>query len=370
MKIAENPLAGGTLLNWLRLWKENGVERKYFLRVVYITAMTILFSPVRALQGLFYGRKMESTEIKQDPVFVIGHYRCGGTYLMNLMTRDPQWGFLSTTQALLPDMFLLGKPIRDIFKLFLHEKRPMDNVLVTPESPEEPEHAIGNIIPYGFYQGFCFPDRMMEYFNNSVLFEGDKSGVIRSSLGEMYLKVLKACTLAVNGKQLLIKNPPDTARIPLLLKMFPDAKFIFLYRNPYVMFPSNRNFYNAYIVDWQLKDVQSTEIEENILLIYKQMMERYQADKHLIPEGNLVEIKFEDFEQHPLETMRTIYKDLNLEGFEDSVPAFEVYIDSQKGYVKNQYSLTREEINRIHHYWSADIERWRYTPEDAAGILE
>ncbi|MBN1264739.1 MAG: sulfotransferase [Anaerolineales bacterium] len=69
----------------------------------------------------------------------------------------------------------------------------------------------------------------------------------------------------------------------------------------------NRNFFNAYIVDRQLKEVQKTEEEEDILTIYKQRMERYQEDKNLIPEGNLVEIQFEDFEQHPLKTLRTIY---------------------------------------------------------------
>lgn len=71
--------------------------------------------------------------------------------------------------------------------------------------------------------------------------------------------------------------------------------------------PLNRNFFNAYIVDRQLKEVQKTEEEEDILTIYKQRMERYQEDKNLIPEGNLVEIQFEDFEQHPLKTLRTIY---------------------------------------------------------------
>ena len=33
-------------------------------------------------------------------------------------------------------------------------------------------------------------------------------------------------------KQLLIKSPVHTARIPLLLKMFPTAKFMFIHRDP------------------------------------------------------------------------------------------------------------------------------------------
>ena len=33
-------------------------------------------------------------------------------------------------------------------------------------------------------------------------------------------------------KQLLIKSPVHTARIPLLLRLFPAAKFIFIHRDP------------------------------------------------------------------------------------------------------------------------------------------
>jgi hypothetical protein len=371
LKIAENPLAGGSFLNWIRLCRANEKpEHKYVWRAVYITFMTILFSPCRVLQKLIFGQKITNTEITQDPIFVLGHYRCGGTYLMNLMTQDEQWGFISTTQALLPDMFLLGRGIRNIFKLFLHEKRPMDNVLVTPESPEEPEHAIGNVIPYGFYQGFCYPDRMLDYFRNSVLFEGHSSRAIHLLWEKAYLKILKACTLVNHGKQLLIKNPPDTTRIPSLLKLFPNAKFIFLYRNPYVMFPSIKNFYNAYIVDWQLREISDTELDENILTIYRQIMDRYQRDKQLIPEKNRTEVQFEAFEKQPLREMKNIYQQLNLPGFESAKASFIDYIESQKDYEKNHYSLTPNQIEQISQYWSADIQRWGYIPAGAVKITE
>jgi hypothetical protein len=34
-------------------------------------------------------------------------------------------------------------------------------------------------------------------------------------------------------KPLLLKSPVHTARIPLLLKLFPRARFVYLHRNPY-----------------------------------------------------------------------------------------------------------------------------------------
>lgn len=371
IKITENPLAGGGFINWIRLLRENNRPKsKYILRVLYVTVMTILFLPCRVLQNLIYRQKINAAKIEKDPVFMLGHFRSGGTHLMNLMTRDDQWGFISTTQAILPGMFLMGRTIRNIFNLFLHEKRPMDNVMVTPESPEEPEHAICNSIPYGFYHGLCFPDRMMDYFRNSVLFENGPSGKIHRCWEKTYLKILKACTFSNAGKQLLIKNPPDTARIPHILKIFPDAMFIFLYRNPYVMFPSIKKFYRVYIDDWQLRDICDEDLEDNILQIYRQIMDRYQQDKQLIPGEHLLEVRFEDLEDHPLEELKRIYGHLGLEGFEDSVDNFKDYIDTQRDYQKNRYSLTKQQIERISQEWSEDINRWGYTPEEAVRVRE
>jgi hypothetical protein len=369
LKISENPLAGGSLINWIRLWRENGLDRKYTLRAVYVTFMTALFGPFRLLQSILFRNKIKNTVLEEDPIIVLGHFRCGGTHVVNVLTQDPQWGYMSTTQAVLPGLFLLGKPIRDIFKLFLHEKRPMDNMMVSPESPEEPEHAICNTIPYGFYQGICYPDKMIHYFQNSVTFENDPDGRIHGLWEESYQEVLKACSLANNGRRLLIKNPPDTARIPQLLALYPKAKFIYIYRNPYVMFPSIRKFYLSYIIDWQLTDYNEEELEENILFMYREMMDRFQQDKGMIPPGNLAEIRFEDFEADPLGELKRVYEGLGLSGYEAVVPAFEAYLESQKDYQKNQYTLTPEEIKMVSKAWSADIGRWGYEPEWAVEIV-
>ena len=368
IKISENPLAGGSFKNWIRLWRDNGLDRKYVLRGVYVTFMTAIFSPFRLLQSMLFGKRIQNTVLEEDPIIVLGHFRCGGTHVVNVLTQDPQWGFMSTTQAVLPGMFLLGKPIRDIFKLFLHEKRPMDNMMVTPESPEEPEHAICNTIPYGFYQGICYPDKMLDYFHNSVTFEKDPEGSIHCLWEETYQEVLKACSLSNRGKRLLIKNPPDTARIPQALKLYPGAKFIYIYRNPYVMFPSIRKFYLSYIVDWQLTDYNEEDLEENILTMYREMINRYQRDKGLIPTGNLVEIRFEDFEADPIGELKRVYNGFGFRGFEEAVPAFEIYLEAHQDYQKNQYTLTPEEIKMVSEAWSEDIEQWGYKPEGVVNV--
>lgn len=360
ISITENPLAGGSFVNWVRLVRTSGpIEGRYAVRALYVTAMTLLWSPLRLLQRALYGRRIARTAISHGPVFILGHYRSGTTYLQNLLTQDPRWGFISTTQAVLPELFLLGPFIRRVLGLFLPEKRPMDNVEMSPELPEEPEHAVGAVSPYCFYHGLCFPRRMRHYFSRYVLFR-DASPEEVGGWKAAYRMVLKAATLAAGGRRLVVKNPPDTARIPLLLEMYPDARFIFLYRDPFVMFPSIRNFYTANMRDWQLHGIPEEELRENIFTMYQELMDRYQRDKGLIPEGHLVEVRFEDFESRPLEEMARIYGALDLPGFEAVEPAFRRYVEGQAGYRKNRYRLDAPSVEEVSVRWSDDIRRWGY----------
>jgi len=363
LSITENPLAGGSFRNWIRLARANGpIEAGYRMRAVYVTFMTLLWAPLRLVQRLVFNGRVERTTIRDDPLFVLGHYRSGTTHLLNLISQDAQWGSVSTTQAVLPEMYLLGSPVRRLLRVFLPEKRPMDNMEMSPDLPEEPEHAVGNLSPYCFYHGFCFPKRMMHFFARYVLFR-DAPGDVVKAWKRIYRKVLKAATFSAGGKRLVIKNPADTARIPFLLEMFPNARFIFLFRNPYVMYPSTHNFYTANIRDWQFHGIPDDELKQNIFTIYLELMRAYQRDKHLIPEGNLVEVRFEDFESRPLEELARIYSDLGLPGYQDAERAFRRYVDSQAGYKKNRYRLDPATVKEVSASWSEDIERWGYEPD-------
>ena len=55
-----------------------------------------------------------------------------------------------------------------------------------------------------------------------------------------FVFLLKKISLANHNKQLVLKSPPNTARIKLLLSLFPNAKFIFIHRNPYEVYVSNK----------------------------------------------------------------------------------------------------------------------------------
>ena len=80
----------------------------------------------------------------------------------------------------------------------------------------------------------------------------------------------------------------------------------------------------------------------------------------MIPAGNLVEIKFEDLETSPMDTIKDVYEGLDLPGFEVAKPNIQTYVDSVVDYHKNQYTLTPEIIERVNQHWGFVFKLWGY----------
>ena len=271
MTLILHPLAGGSSINWLKLLQANqGIERQYLLKGSLISLASISGIPNRMLEKIIFDRQIEQIAVKSQ-IFIVGHWRSGTTYLHDLMTQDENLGYVSSWQAWTPELFLGSKPlVQYILKTFLLENRPMDNIKLSGELPQEEEYALGNVSPYSFYHGWYFPKNMRRYFRQFVLFESSKE--IQQEWREAYLRIFKKATLNMNGKRLILKNPANTARIKTLLSMFPEAKFIHIYRNPYVVFLSTKNLYRQLLPVLGLQEIDDREIESNILWFYRQVM--------------------------------------------------------------------------------------------------
>ena len=72
---------------------------------------------------------------------------------------------------------------------------------------------------------------------------------------DTFLRLVKVSLANTGGTQYLSKNPPHTGRVRTLLEMFPNAKFIYLKRNPYTVFESTRSFFTNTIKPQQLHDI-------------------------------------------------------------------------------------------------------------------
>lgn len=156
---------------------------------------------------------------------------------------------------------------------------------------------------------------------------------------ETFTKLIKISLWNTGGTQFLSKNPPHTGRVRELVKMFPNAKFIYLMRNPYTVFESTRSFFTNTIQPLKLEEFSDEQIEKNILTVYERLYHKYEADKACIPEGNLIEVRFEDFEADALGMTKKIYDTLSLPGWEEARTAIEQYVGAKKGYKKTNTTM-------------------------------
>jgi hypothetical protein len=163
------------------------------------------------------------------------------------------------------------------------------------------------------------------------------------------------------GRPAVLKSPPHTARIKLILDVFPQAKFVHIHRNPYAVFPSARH---TFLVNMNLQRLQKprlADLDEHIIARYREMYDAFFAQRDLVPAGHYCEIAYEELDREPIDVMRSIYTALDLPDFKTVAPALKGYLDSIAGYKKNVFkpldSALRE---RIAHEWGRCFEEWGY----------
>jgi hypothetical protein len=314
IKTIQHPLFGIAFKNWIRLLDSNGrVDKSYFARGVFITVSSIVMTPIKAISRLKYGSKINNTEIKNPPVFIIGHWRSGTTYLHEILSQDPQFCYVSLWNTLVPDDFLLLDPTKKILSNFLPSERPMDSIKVDIDGPYEEEAAIAILNRWSFFHCLHFPRNAEEQYVKSIHFK-NLTDEEKTEWKNNYLKFMKAVSFANGGKRLLLKNPANTARIPTLLELFPNALFIHIYRNPYKVYLSTIKMRNRVLDKLALQNANKEEIEKQVIENYKRLMKSYFEQKELIPKANLVEIRYEDLVRDPIKRVRQIYSKLQLPG--------------------------------------------------------
>jgi hypothetical protein len=164
----------------------------------------------------------------------------------------------------------------------------------------------------------------------------------------------------VEHKRIVLKSPPHTARVKMLVEMFPEAKFIHIIRHPYDVFPSNLKLWRDAFSRSFLQPVSPNEIMEIVLSTYEQMYRNYHEEKSCIPESNLVEIRFEDLEKDPLKQLELIYDRLNLPGFKKFSISAAAYLSTLKSYKKNVFDITAGMRSKLRARWSQTFEIYGY----------
>jgi len=299
-------LAGSTLSNYLKILKNDKVEPKYYWKIFLTTLIALIATPFHWWEEFVFHKKMSRFKFEKPPLFIIGHWRSGTTLLHNMLCKAPSAGYLTTFHSTFPNNLTSKWIFKTFMRMNMPDKRPSDNVVLNINFPQEDEFALSNSQPNAYYNFFYFPKNYKKFYDRAVYHKNLSEKEIERWY-KSYDKLFKKAMINTQGEQLIIKNPVNTARIDKILKLYPDARFLYIYRNPITVFYSTQRFFQKLFPSLWLHEVNKDFIDQIIFETYNQLMQDYQKQKVLIPEKNLMELKFEEFEQNPVEEIKKIY---------------------------------------------------------------
>lgn len=363
-KLPVNTLVGADWKTFKTLTKDQKVAPNKRGKYILTKCICRLLSLTTPLQNRVYKKKLADVPLQHDPVFILGHWRSGTTFVHNIFAQDPRFGYTTTYQTVFPHyMMALQGLFKPVMGWLMPNHRPTDNMELAPDLPQEEEFALQNMCPYTYYNFWMFPERMQEYCDRFLTMKDAKEDEI-ADFKEQFMKLVKISMWNsrrnVKDAQYLSKNPPHTGKVKTLVEMFPNAKFIYLIREPYTVFESSRSFFTQTIGPLELHSIPLDEMERNILYGYKELHDAYQEQKKYIPEGNLFEVKFEEFEKDAMGITERIYRELNIPGWDEAKPLIEKYVESKKGYKKNKYSYDPRTVQMVNEAWGPILDQWGY----------
>ena len=358
----QHPLFGISIGTWIKLLNENGgVDKKYMYKAVFITLSSIFLIPMRVIFKLKYQNKINNLKIRMPPIIIIGHWRSGTTYLHELLCQDLQFCYVSLWNTLLPDSYLILKPFKMFLSKFLPKQRPMDSIEVEIDGPYEEEAGIAVLSQWSFFHCLHFPKNAEEQYKKSIHFQG-LSEEEKTQWKKNYQYFMKSVVFSNQGKRLLLKDPANTGRISFLLDIFPDAKFIHIYRNPYKVYFSTIKMRNKVLDKLALQNSNREEIEKQVIENYKRLMKSFFDNKDKIPRKNFVEISYENLVKDPLKEIEIIYSKLDLPDFKNALPQMKRYLERKKDYKTNVYNIKKGILNHVYDNWKFTIDLWDYKP--------
>jgi len=353
---------GMNLSGWCRLLKENrlAVSPRCWAMALIISDLAVVNSALSGLQRLLYGGRIRRARIEEHPIFIIGHWRSGTTLLHEYLVLDARHTYPDTYACFAPNHFLLTRRVfPPMLQVIMPSRRPMDNMKAGWQRPQEDEFALCNMGVPSPYLTIAFPNRPPQHPEYLDLADVPPEALRRWQ--ERFEWFLKCVTVARPGR-IVLKSPPHTCRIKPILDLWPDARFVHIVRDPYVVFPSTVNLWKRLYLDQGLQMPKYAGLEEYVFETFNRMYQAYDRHRERIRPGRLCEVRYEDLVARPMDELARIYESLELGGFEEARPALEAHLAAQAGYKKNRYDLAPELRDEITRRWGWYAERYGYSP--------
>ncbi len=324
------------------------------------TAASLIYGFLGTLQKIAFKQEIDERTVRA-PVFVIGHWRSGTTFLHELLCLDPRHDYPSTYACMNPHHFLLTqRQLMDPSGSHTSLKRPMDNMEINSTSPQEDEFALLSIGARSPYEALLFPSHLMR--TRKYLDLHDVPEKIRMRWSREFMRFMKQI-MQGRDRRLVIKSPTHTFRLDILSDMFPDARFIHIVRNPYTVFASTCNLWKKMFALYGFNRASEDAIEKYVIENWLLMEKCLDRAKGFLNSENYRLIKYEKFVADTETELARIYELLDLGDFETVRPGISAFLADRKEYKTNRFRLSDRQKQLVNASWGSIFTRYGYPME-------
>lgn len=307
------------------------------------------------IQGASHADKIQSA-VPAPPLFLLGFWRSGTTFLHELFCCDARFGFASTYACMNPSHFLLTEEwVRQ--RTTQPILRPMDSMQFSWASPQEDEFALLSLGAPSAYEAIIAPSLMRDA--RLLLDVRQRSSAERNRWVETLQYFIRLLTVQ-QGKTIVLKSPPHGFRLPLLPSLFPLARYVIIERNPYEVFASNLKLWRALLDLYSVEAISPVDIETFVLSAYVLHEDAIAEGVRQVDPRLFARVRYENLVSDPVGQMALLYKELGLKGFEAVRPRIEHHVASVANHARNRFRLSAAQKNRIDSAWGQLIQRKGY----------
>jgi hypothetical protein len=316
----------------------------------------------------------------ESPVFIVGNARSGTTLFHRLLCGDEErFVYFRTWEILFPS--LLQKKLilalvavfrrsfpRSFERLVAWEERQLQTLKamhpIGINKPEEDEFLL--LIPFAsatLTVLFPYADRLTELADFD-----SRPAPVRKKIMQVYREcVARQLYLHGGGRTLVSKNPTFVSKLRSLAGEFPDAKFVYLIRNPFETIPSLLKLMRTV---WEGLGLDSGHIEGSTQQLAEGCMRDYTYAMEVLaelPADRVAIVEYTELIADLKATVERVYEQIGL----SISPAFEEHLaaegsrqkrhQSSNVYTLEEFGISEDDVTRK---LGPILQRFGFRPED------
>jgi len=319
------------------------------------------------LQRTLLGRYKVEQEIAQNPgildekieqpVFIVGMPRSGTTILHALMHKDPDHRSPLCWECLLPypvpdpknyyDNLQFRTVKKDFEQLF---KLVPDFLKKHYMAADTPQECISiNALDFNSFQFFAqlYLPSYLDWFN----YHANRLETMR--FHKRFLQYLQSG--GVKSKRWLLKSPVHLMRLPELFKVYPDARIIMTHRHPVEVVPSTASLISSVRSLYSDHEVPQRTGREQAKVWSLYFNRCLSALEKLKKHDQIIHIRFEDFVNDQVTTVKSIYDQFNWSLSDDAIERFSHFLSEnpkdkhgRHEYTLEDFGLKEKEIKTLY----------------------